>query len=125
MAVAATDGRVRIYRVTDGTVERTLWQSGISSEASAVAYAPDGATVAVGYSNGVIRFWNAQNGALLRTINSAHTDWIRSMAFSPDGQTLVSGSWDRTAKLWNVADGAAIRTLQGTQAMSALSDCFS
>ena len=54
--------------------------------------------------------WNAQTGALLRTLNG-HTGAVMSLAYSPDGRALVSGSADHTVKVWDAKTGALTATL--------------
>jgi WD40 repeat protein len=73
----------------------------------AVAFSPDGHTVATTRFDGTTILWDVtdpatpkQSGAPL----ASHTGFVVSVAFSPDGQTLVTGSQDQTAILWNLAD---------------------
>ena len=77
-----------------------------------VAYSPDGATLATGSIDGVVRLFDAGTGRLKAEL-PGHTGFVWSVAFSPDGTTLASGSWDRTVRLWEVATGALMATLQG------------
>jgi WD40 repeat protein len=78
----------------------------------AVAFAPDGKTLAIGMYNHSAKLLEAGTGKV-RTILQGHEDAVRSLAFSPDGKTLATGSWDRTVKLWEVASGTAVKTLTG------------
>jgi WD40 repeat protein len=77
----------------------------------AVAFSPDGATVACS-GNHMIHLLEAASGAVLRSLRH-HTAWIYSVAFSPDGQILASSGADCTVCLWNVASGALRATLRG------------
>jgi WD40 repeat protein len=76
----------------------------------AIAYSPDGNTLAASDSNGEIRLWSVQDGQCLLTC-SGHTNWVRAIEFSPDGRHLASSSDDRTIKLWDLQDGACLKTL--------------
>ena len=77
----------------------------------AVAFAPDGATLASA-ADDTIRLWDVAT-ARERTVLRGHSQAVWAVAFSPDGQTLASGSRDGTVKLWDVAAGKARNTLRG------------
>jgi predicted NACHT family NTPase len=78
----------------------------------AVAFSPNGKTLATGDSDGVIRCWDVASGKELLTCKG-HSDLVRSVAFSPDGQTLASGSNDRTIKLWDCHSGKCLQSWIG------------
>jgi WD40 repeat protein len=76
--------------------------------AQSLSYSPDGKILAVGEGaparSGIVRLYNAINGAKLRTIE-AHNDVITALAFRPDGQQIATCSYDTTVKFWDVATG--------------------
>ncbi|MBD1867134.1 WD40 repeat domain-containing protein [Cyanobacteria bacterium FACHB-471] len=76
----------------------------------AIAFTPDGETVAAGMSDRTVKLWNARTGEAIRTL-SGHQYAVHAIAISPDGQTLASGSSDLTVKLWNLNTGEVRRTL--------------
>jgi len=112
LATASEDSTVKLWRVSDGALVRTL--SGHEGYVNSVAFSPDGQMVASASHDKTIRLWRVSDGVLLRTL-TGHTRFVTSVAFSPDGQTLASGGgWDdRTVRLWRVSDGALLRTLVG------------
>src|SRR5262245_17522720 len=56
---------------------------------TAVAYSPDGATLAAGSTAGVIKLYRASDGTELRTL-LGHSAGIAALVFSPDGRWLAS-----------------------------------
>jgi WD40 repeat protein len=81
--------------------------------AQCVAYSPDGASIAVGYTDGRIRKLDVVTGATQATL-SGHTARVNDVAFSPDGAMLVSGSNDGTGRIWNVATGSSVQLPGGS-----------
>jgi WD40 repeat protein len=76
----------------------------------AIAYSPDGQTLAASDSNGEIRLWSVPDGQCLLTC-SGHTNWVRAIEFSPDGGYLASSSDDRTIRHWDLQDGTCLQTI--------------
>ena len=81
----------------------------------ALAFSPDGKTLAVGSNNGLIQLVNVADGKLQKAL-PGHTSSVTGLAFHPSGILLVSSSKDRTLRLWNPATGQALKTLDGHEA---------
>jgi Tol biopolymer transport system component len=109
VASGSRDKTVRLWRVSDGSLLRTL--KGHTDNVFSVAFSPDGKRLASGSRDKTVRLWQVSDGSLLRTLE--HTADVHSVAFSPDGESLASGSDDKTVRLWRVSDGSLLRTLKG------------
>ena len=81
-------GEMRLWRVADGTLLRTL--SGHTGGILSLAFSPDGRLLASGSSDRTLRLWRVSDGALLRTLEQEYA--VRDVAFSPDGRTLALAS---------------------------------
>jgi eukaryotic-like serine/threonine-protein kinase len=77
---------------------------------AAVAVSADGATLAAGCSDGVIRLWDIASGDMRLTF-SGHVDAIRRLAFTPDGRTLASLGQDNVLNLWHLGTGQRLFSL--------------
>jgi WD40 repeat protein len=69
--------------------------------ARAVAFAPDGATVAVGQQDGAITLWDPATEHKLATLDG-HREFVAALAFSPDGTTLASSAGDHSVRIWDL-----------------------
>jgi WD40 repeat protein/subtilase family serine protease len=110
IASGSRDATIKLWRVSDGALVRTL--TGHTDLVRSVAFSPDGSLIASGSGDATIKLWRVSDGALVRTLRG-HTSGVSSVAFSPDGSLIASGSWDATIKLWRVSDGALVATLTG------------
>ncbi len=78
---------------------------GPTNATRAVAFSPDGDTLATGSEDGKVRLWNVKSAALEQTLTGQGGD-VTSLSFSPDGETLASGGTNKTVILWNARTGA-------------------
>ncbi|MBL1108772.1 helix-turn-helix domain-containing protein [Streptomyces sp. 5-8] len=88
VAVASSDGTVRLRHVATGALRATLL--GFTDTATMIAYSPDGRLLAAGGSDGVIRVRDLSRGTT-RTIRFTRPGAPVSIAFSPNGKLLAAG----------------------------------
>jgi WD40 repeat protein len=91
-----------------------VWATGVTS----AAFRPDGAVIATGGWDNVVRIWRTADGTLLRSLRG-HKEHVTSIEFSADGRFLVSGGSDGTVRLWSATSDRMIRTVRaGTSYVS-------
>jgi WD40 repeat protein/serine/threonine protein kinase len=63
---------------------------GHTNQILAVAFSPDGRTIATSSKDGLIKLWQASSGEELLTLRG-HSNWVNGLAFSPQGDVLATG----------------------------------
>jgi len=109
IASGSWDATIKLWRVLDGALVRTLM--GHLGGVYSVAFSPDGSLLASGGRDSTVKLWRVSDGALVRVL-TGHTNEVYSVTFSPDGSLLASGSGDGTIRLWRVSNGTLVRTFQ-------------
>ena len=92
------------------TGEPTGMRFETAGEADAIAFSPDGKTVATGDRASVAQIWNVATGNRVGH-PMKHEDWVLNIDYNYDGSLLVSGSKDGELKLWNADLGVQIGSL--------------
>jgi WD40 repeat protein/transcriptional regulator with XRE-family HTH domain len=88
--------------------------AGAAGYVQALAYSPDGGTLAAGSADRTVRLWDVRSGRArpAGTLRGAGNT-VLSVAFSPDGRTVAAGSADKAVHRWRVADRRPLRSLYG------------
>ena len=102
-------GDVKIWDPADGKLKLSL--DGHASTVWAVAFSPDGKTMATAAYDGTIKLWDMPEGKPKSELKK-HKHWARALAFTPDGKQLVSGSEDTNVIVWEVDSGKDLKTIQ-------------
>ncbi|MCI0376017.1 MAG: sigma-70 family RNA polymerase sigma factor [Gemmataceae bacterium] len=76
----------------------------LDSNTHALAFSPDGKTVAEAGNNRTVQLWNAETGAPLADA-TGHSGIVQSLSLSADGKTLASVAADRSIWLWDATTG--------------------
>lgn len=79
---------------------------------TALAWSPEGETVAVASAVGIWLYEAADLHAEPRLLEG-HSEPVSSLAFSPDGRWLASGSWDKSIRLWDMRTGEVYSVFSG------------
>ena len=76
---------------------------------SAIAFAPDGSTIAVGGAAPEIHLYATAEGTRKATL-AGHRGAIFALAFARDGQRVAVGGFDGTVRLYDAATGRLVRS---------------
>jgi WD40 repeat protein len=72
---------------------------------NAVAFAPDGRSLATASADRTVLLWDVTDPARPRRLDTpltGHIDAVSAVAFAPDGRSLATASADRTMFRWDV-----------------------
>jgi hypothetical protein len=75
----------------------------------ALAFAPDGRSLATAGYDGSVRLWEVPSGKLRHTL-SGHGEAASGVAFSPNGERLATAGWDGRVRLWDADTGRRLWT---------------
>jgi WD40 repeat protein len=99
------NGQVRLWDVPSGTFRAGLTDDG--SLQLAVAYSPDGRTLAWAGRKRTIVLWDTESQSI-RAVCRGHEWTIRSLAFHTREPVLVSAGFDGSIRFWDARSGDSI-----------------
>jgi WD40 repeat protein len=102
------DGSVNLWNPTTGEVTVL---AGHTAGVHAVAFDPNGRTLATGSVDATVRLWDVETRRTTAVLEP-RSGYVVAMAFSPDGRTLAIGG-GYTVQLWDVATGQVVAILHG------------
>jgi WD40 repeat protein len=92
--------------------------AGHDKPVTAVAFAPDGKTLATASWDSTVILWNlgswrAGDAGPSRTVLKGHAGTVLAVAFSPDGKLLATAGEDQRIKVWDRATSRELAALDG------------
>lgn len=103
---------VRVWDLASSNELRIINLPGAAEQVTALAFSPNGTTLAGGSRSGThsifLRFWDAATGTEIHS-QAANEKPVRAIAISPDGRRLASGGG--YLRLWDILGNTEPRTL--------------
>jgi len=109
-------------RITVLDAKTTETKETLRTGSVAFALSPDGATVAIGETDGTVALVELVSGKR-RALDGRHTASVQGVGFSPDGSTLVTTGDDRDVIVWDL-ESASIREILHGHAGRAFGPAF-
>jgi RNA polymerase sigma factor (sigma-70 family) len=103
IATTERENAVRVYETATGRRIHS-WALKLTNPyenyTCAVAFAPNGKTLAVGATDNLVHLWDLETGRELTPLRG-HSWYVTGLAFDPKGQWLYSTGWDGSIRRWD------------------------
>jgi WD40 repeat protein len=105
-ASAGVDGRIKRWKIVEGTRIDSMPVGGTSSSMESIAYSSDGGYILSGQAlpDTGVKLWNVSSKLVTSTFNG-NTGGVAAVAFSPDGLYVASGGLDNSLRVWDRSNG--------------------
>jgi WD40 repeat protein len=115
MAVAGTGteadkNAIFLIALGTGQIVRTL--RGHRAPCNALAFAPDGRTLASAANDYTARLWHVSTGVTARILQGHTHGNVNCVTFSADGSKIGTASADTTARVWSSTNGNLLQTFK-------------
>lgn len=104
VATASMDATVRVYRVADGSLHRTL--EGPAKELEWMEWHPLGPVLVAGSADETVWMWNGDSGECM-SVFSGQGGGVTCGGWTADGKTLISCGESGDLIVWNPKSGEA------------------
>ncbi|MBA3726860.1 MAG: hypothetical protein H0W86_10500 [Armatimonadetes bacterium] len=128
LASGGEDEDVRIWRVSDGALIRTLTGDDLADPVY-ISFSPDGSLIAAGYFGYeiTVRVWRVSDGQLLYSIPADPYSSASTVVFTPDGRHFAAGTttyipgrgWIGLIRFWRSSDGKLVRRYEDDRVLDA------
>jgi WD40 repeat protein len=105
---AGGGGDVQVWDAARRSLVTRILVDEVSVFGWAIAFSPDGRTIATGGLDTLVHLWDVRTGALVRELKHNVGTAVLSLGFSPDGRILAMSGGEAFASLWDVAEGVPI-----------------
>jgi hypothetical protein len=112
---SADEQRIQLVDLSTGRELNSI--SAPAARIQALAYSPDGKTIASAAIGTTVTLWNGETGARRRVLESPTGQQPKSLAFSLDSAFLAVGGHDGNTVLWHLQTAQVVRTLTGHTGM--------
>jgi len=110
IATGADDNLIRIWRVGDGTLVRTIGgDEGLEGDRpriNSIGFSPDGRLIVSGSAGSKAALWDVSSGDEVAEL-SGHGGGVTSVSFSRDGKHVLTASRDRVAIVWDATGSSS------------------
>jgi len=106
--LASGNDDLLIWNTVEGQLLSRIPQPGW---VSALAFSPDGGTVACGHDDGFVRLWDVRTQRQVGEI-PAHADAVSAIQFSAQGDRIATAGEDRVVQVWNAETHKLLATLK-------------
>ncbi|HEX5442400.1 MAG TPA: c-type cytochrome domain-containing protein [Pirellulales bacterium] len=116
LATASADRLIKLFRVSDGSLVRTL--EGHTHHVLGLAWQPDGKLLASCGGDQTVKLWNIETGLCARTMRGdtyrlgEYRREVTSISFIGDTEHLVTSSGDRSVRLHRTSSPRDVRAFR-------------